>query len=264
MITKKKEETEIKLEGFEAILQAQQKEFIAQKNHLLAGIEGEAKTGKSGLAMDTGFKTFYLDCDVGAVPTWKTNHDSTNRVLIYNPNAKDENGDSDPYKTQGNIRTFIAHVALEIKKSQEPILFVWDGIDSWLDDCTTYMTGMENSRMRPFKPQKQQEWHQRNNPFKTVVGEAIGLQCHRLFITHTKEPFRDEPAKAIWNRVDSKLHTVIRTNQRMTIKGMQYIATIKSSKYHPKMVGKKIPFCTFGEDGEVKWEGIPALKEMSI
>ena len=150
MITKKKEETEIKLEGFDAILQAQQKEFIAQKNHLLAGIEGEAKTGKSGLAMDTGFKTFYLDCDVGAVPTWKTNHDSTNRILIYNPNAKDENGDSDPYKTQGNIRTFIAHVALEIKKSQEPILFVWDGVDSWLDDCTTYMTGMENSRMRPF------------------------------------------------------------------------------------------------------------------
>ena len=115
MITKKKEETEIKLEGFDAILQAQQKEFIAQKNHLLAGIEGEAKTGKSGLAMDTGFKTFYLDCDVGAVPTWKTNHDSTNRILIYNPNAKDENGDSDPYKTHGNIRTFIAHVALEVK-----------------------------------------------------------------------------------------------------------------------------------------------------
>ena len=66
----KKEETEIKLEGFDAILKAQQQEYMSQKHLLLAGIEGEAKTGKSGLAMDTNLKTFYLDCDVGAVPTW--------------------------------------------------------------------------------------------------------------------------------------------------------------------------------------------------
>ena len=44
----KKEETEIKLEGFDAILKAQQQEYMSQKHLLLAGIEGEAKTGKSG------------------------------------------------------------------------------------------------------------------------------------------------------------------------------------------------------------------------
>ena len=48
------------------------------------GIEGEAKTGKTGLAMDTDKKIFYLDCDGRAIPTWKINYESTDRIVIFN------------------------------------------------------------------------------------------------------------------------------------------------------------------------------------
>ena len=208
--------------------------------------------------MDTAKRTFYLDCDDGGVPTWKANHDATDRITIFNPAEYDEDGELLPYKTQGNIRSFIA-LAREASK-EEDILFVWDGVDSWLEYCTLYMTGMENSRMRPMKSAKQQDWWHRNNPFREVLKEAKSLDCDQIYITHTKPPFRDEEPQPIWNKWDSHLWSVIRTTQRNGVKGMDYEVYVKSSKYYPELLNKRFTILSVTRDGEVKWNGLALIK----
>lgn len=213
----KEAQTAINISGVRALIEKQKNENKATPSRVILGIEGDAKTGKSGLCMDSNKVTYYLDCDDGAVPTWKTNHNSTDRITIFNPAAYNEDGDFLPYQTQGNIRSFIALVKQEAEKNSD-ILFVWDGVDTWLDYCTLYMTGMENARMRPMKANKQQDWFQRNQPFKEVLKEALALGCHQIYITHTKPPFRDEAPQPIWNRLDSALHSIIQTKQMVTSK----------------------------------------------
>jgi len=264
MINNKMKETAIDVNAIQALIAKQKQTAKTSKNKVCLGIEGDAKTGKSGLTMDTPFKTYYLDCDIGAVPTWKTNYDATDRIVIFNPAAEDEEGNFLPYQTQGNIRSFIALVRQEIENSSEEILFVWDGVDSWLDYCTLYMTGMENSRMRPMKAKAQQDWFQRNQPYREVLKESLSLDCHRIYITHTKPPFRDEAPAPIWNRWDSHLHSVLKTTQRVTARGTEYQAEVKSSKYHPVLVGKRFNFLTINRDGSVQWNGIDEIKEMRI
>ena len=167
----KKIQTQIDIEGLRKKLLKQTEQHKNAPKRIKVGIEGDAKTGKTGLAVDMTKKTFYLDVDNGSRPTWKANHNSTDRIIIYNPAATDEEtGEFLPYQTQGNIRSFIA-LAKETAKTEE-IVFVWDGVDTWLDYCTLYMTGMETSRMRPMKTAKQQDWFHRNQPFREVMKEV--------------------------------------------------------------------------------------------
>lgn len=255
--------TAINVNAVRNLIEQQKKQNKESKTKILLGIEGDAKTGKSGLCMDTNLKTYYLDIDNGAVPTWKKNHNSTDRITIFNPAHYNEDGELEPYKTQGNIRSFIALVQEEIDKGEE-VLFVCDGVDTWLDYCTLYMTGMENSRMRPMKVDRQQEWYQRNQPFRVVLKEAIALNCHRIFITHTKPPFRDEPPQPIWNRLDSQLHSIIQTSVRFGPKGTEFVVRVKSSKFNPKLVGDLKVFLTIGNDKTVTWTGYNGVKEFLL
>ena len=105
-------------------------------------------------------------------------------------------------------------MAKETAKTED-IVFVWDGVDTWLDYCTLYMTGMETSRMRPMKTAKQQDWFHRNQPFREVMKEVEAIDCDQIYITHTKPPFRDETPQPIWNRWDSHLWTVLQTNRKV-------------------------------------------------
>ena len=178
-----KKQTEINIEGLRSKLLKQTEQHKNAPKRIKVGIEGDAKTGKTGLAMDLTKKTFYLDVDNGSVPTWQTNHDSTDRIIVFNPAEYDEDGEFMPYQTQGNIRSFIA-LAKQTAKTEE-IVFVWDGVDTWLDYCTLYMAGMETSRMRPMKTAKQQDWFHRNQPFKEVMKEMEALDCDQIYITHT-------------------------------------------------------------------------------
>ena len=261
-MNKKEEATEIDINSMRDKILAQTKSAKETPRRVRLGIEGDAKTGKSGIAMDTELRTFYLDVDDGGVPAWKANHDATDRITIYNPAEYDEDGNLLPYKTQGNIRSFIA-LAREAAKTEE-ILFVWDGVDTWLDYCTLYMTGMENARMRPMKTAKQQDWGQRNNPFKQVLKEAKSIDCDQIYITHTKPPFRDEEPQPIWNKWDSHLWSVVRTFHRTTAKGAEYEAVVKSSKYFPKLMGKRVSVLTVTREGGVDWKGLSFLKEGEI
>jgi len=262
MQKRKEEQTEIDIDSMRAKILAQTKMAKDAPRRMRLGIEGDAKTGKSGIAMDTDKRTFYLDVDDGGVPTWKANHDSTERITIYNPAEYGEDGELLPYQTQGNIRSFIA-LAREAAKTEE-ILFVWDGIDTWLEYCTLYMTGMENARMRPMKTAKQQDWWQRNNPFRQVLKEAKAIDCDQIYITHTKPPFRDEDPQPIWNKWDSHLWSVIRTTQRSTVKGMEYEAYVKSSKYFPSLLNKRFNVLTVSREGEVTWKGLDCVKSGDI
>jgi len=76
MINKNKK-TEINIESLRSKLLKQTEKHKNAPKRIRVGIEGDAKTGKTGLAMDMTKKTFYLDVDNGSVPTWQTNHEST-------------------------------------------------------------------------------------------------------------------------------------------------------------------------------------------
>ena len=57
---------------------------------------------------------------------------------------------------------------------------------------------------------------------------------------------------------------VINTKQRVTAKGIEYVANVISSKFHPELVGKTNVFFTVARDGEVTWTGLDYLKEGRI
>lgn len=42
------------------------------------------------------------------------------------------------------------------------------------------------------------------------------------------------------------------------------MATVKSSKYHPELVGRRNTFLTIGRDGNVEWKGLDFIKEARI
>jgi hypothetical protein len=262
-VVNKEKKAEVDLVRIRDLVSKQNSQFKQSTKRLRVGIEGEAKTGKTGLAMDCDKTIYYLDCDGRAVPTWKVNYEASDRIVMFNPVAFDESGNEDAYTTQGNIRSFIA-LAQEAISNGEDIRFVWDGVDAWLNTCTLYMTGMENARIRAFKPSMQQEWYQRNQPFRTVLDEAWRLDCDQIYITHVKPPFRDEPPQPVWNKFDYKLDTIVGTSLINTMKGAEYSAYIKSANYSTELVGKRFTFLSIPKNGEVQWKGLTQLKDGTL
>ena len=78
---------------FQDKLKKQTSERLARNNRLICGIWGEPKTVKSGLALDFPNKQIYvLDWDDGCEPTWRQNHEMTDRITLWNPEVRNANG----------------------------------------------------------------------------------------------------------------------------------------------------------------------------
>ena len=98
-------------------------------------IWGEPKTVKSGLALDFPNKQIYvLDWDDGCEPTWRQNHECSDRITLWNPEIRNQNGELDIQKSEANSEDFVLFVKSKIEQGED-VLFVFDGIDKWLD-CT--------------------------------------------------------------------------------------------------------------------------------
>ena len=70
---------------FQEKLKKQLEERHARNSRLICGIWGEPKTVKSGLALDFPNKQIYvLDWDDGCEPTWRQNHEMTDRITLWN------------------------------------------------------------------------------------------------------------------------------------------------------------------------------------
>ena len=122
--------------AFQDKLKKQTEGRLARSSRLVCGIWGEPKTVKSGLALDFPNKQIYvLDWDNGCEPTWRQNHEMTDRITLWNPEVRNQNGELDIQKSEANSEDFVLFVKSKIAEGED-VLFVFDGVDKWLDCCT--------------------------------------------------------------------------------------------------------------------------------
>ena len=97
----------------EAMLQQIKESQENDKSFLCLGIWGEPKTVKSGIALDSPDKQIYvLDWDDGCEPTWRQNHQMTERITLWNPEVRNQNGELDIQKSEANSEDFVLFVLL--------------------------------------------------------------------------------------------------------------------------------------------------------
>ncbi len=109
----------------------------------------------------------------------------TDRITLWNPEVRNANGELDIQKSEANSEDFVLHVKSKIEEGED-VLFVFDGIDKWLDCCTLHVTG--SSKIG--KPQKMKfEWGKRNAPFYSLLMMCKNLNCDQIYITHSKADY---------------------------------------------------------------------------
>ena len=246
---------------FQDKLKKQTGERLARNNRLICGIWGEPKTVKSGIALDFPDKQIYvLDWDDGCEPTWRQNHDMTDRITLWNPEVRNQNGELDIQKSEANSEDFVLYVKSKIEEGED-VLFVFDGIDKWLDCCTLHVTG--SSKIG--KPQKMKfEWGKRNAPFYSLLMMCKNLNCDQIYITHAKADYGATGevigSKPNWHNWGDYLHQVINTKRTLKKGDVVYKAELQSSKSNTSLVGKTWETLTIAK-GDVKWDGISEMRE---
>jgi len=239
--------------AFRDKLKQQTEARLARNNKLVCGIWGEPKTVKSGIALDFPDKQIYvLDWDDGCEPTWRQN-----------PEVRNANGELDIQKSEANSEDFVLTVKEQIEQG-ENILFVFDGVDKWLDCCTLHVTG--SSKIG--KPQKMKfEWGKRNAPFYALLLMCKNLNCDQIYITHSKADYGSTGevigAKPNWHNWGDSLYQIINTT-RVEKKGtVIYRANLQSSKTNTSLVGKTWETLTVA-NGDVTWSGVSEMKEGNL
>ena len=234
---------------------------LKRNNRLICGIWGEPKTVKSGLALDFPNKQVYvLDWDDGCEPTWRQNHECTDRITLWNPEVRNQNGELDIQKSEANSEDFVLFVKSKIEQGED-VLFVFDGIDKWLDCCTLHVTG--SSKIG--KPQKMKfEWGKRNAPFYSLLMMCKNLNCDQIYITHSKADYGATGevigSKPNWHNWGDYLHQIINTKRTQKKGNVVYKATVMSSKTNTALVGKTWETLEVG-NGVVTWTGAEELRE---
>ena len=234
---------------------------LKRNNRLICGIWGEPKTVKSGLALDFPNKQIYvLDWDDGCEPTWRQNHNCSDRITLWNPEVRNANGELDIQKSEANSEDFVLFVKSKIEQGED-VLFVFDGIDKWLDCCTLHVTG--SSKIG--KPQKMKfEWGKRNAPFYSLLMMCKNLNCDQIYITHSKADYGATGevigSKPNWHNWGDYLHQIINTKTILKKGNVVYKATVMSSKTNTSLVGKTWETLEVG-NATVTWNGAEELRD---
>ena len=247
--------------AFQDKLKKQTDQRLARSNRLVCGVWGEPKTVKSGLALDFPNKQIYvLDWDDGCEPTWRQNHEMTDRITLWNPEIRNDNGELDIQKSEANSEDFVLFVKQQIEQGED-VLFVFDGVDKWLDCCTLHVTG--SSKIG--KPQKMKfEWGKRNAPFYSLLMMCKNLNCDQIYITHAKADY-GATGEVIGSKPNCIAGAIVVThpiNTRRTRKknDVVYKSELLSSKTNTELVGKTWETLTVGS-GNVSWNGVKELRE---
>jgi hypothetical protein len=238
-------------------------------------IYGDAKTGKSGIALDcrtaeeveNGTIVMVLDFDNGCEPTWRTNWDSDSTIEILNPIVRDEEGYPNLPETIKLAEAFIAIAKDRVSEGQS-VKFVFDGIDRWLRLCYLVMTEDKRSTQAKFLPIL---WGNRNKVYEDLMEKITdGLECDRFFITHMKEVYdgvnNPTPTGKVPNLRPStmdKMNEVIEVSRNNVGKKSEYTARIQDSKRSPSSINSEHVFLTVN-NGKVDWKSIKILQEGSL
>jgi hypothetical protein len=242
-----------------------------QRAHLCCLIYGDAKTGKSGLALDCRTTdeidddaiVMVLDFDNGCEPTWRTNWSSDPNIKILNPIGRDEEGFPDLDRTVRRAEAFIV-IAKDYMEEGKTVKFVFDGCDRWLRLCW-YAMGIDK-RATEVK-QMPMKWGKRNTEYENLIEKITdGLECDRYFITHMKDEYAHNNPNPIGRVVNIKESTMDKMNQVIEVKTTKIgnkqtsTATVVASKTNTELVGKSFDFLTI-DDGEVTWDSIEQLQK---
>ena len=240
-----------------------------QRAHLCCLIYGDAKTGKSGLALDCRTTEeldndtiiMVLDFDNGVEPTWRTNWDSDPNIKILNPIARDDEGFPNLDKTVRRAEAFIA-IAKDYMDEGRTVKFIFDGIDRWLR-LAIYAMPIDK---RATKIQKMpREWGVRNLAYEQLVEKVTdGLDCDRFFITHMKDNYENNVVVGrgpnIKEQTIDKVTQVIEVKSNKLGKKHTSTATIIASKTNTELVGQAFDFLVI-DNGEVTWTSIEELQK---
>ena len=234
------------------------------RSNLCTLIYGEAKTGKSGVCLDTRTKEeiekgtilMVLDFDNGSEPTWRTNWDSDPTIEILNPIVRDEEGYPDLDKTIELAEAFVAIANDRIAEGQHVKL------------CFMVMTEDKRSTQAKFLPVL---WGNRNKVYEDLMEKITdGLDCDRFFITHMKEVYEGinnpTPTGKVPNLRSStmdKMNEVIAISRKDVGKKSVYTARVQDSKRNPSMVNTEFNFLTI-DSGKVTWKSILELQEGTL
>jgi hypothetical protein len=243
-----------------------------QRANLCCLVYGEAKTGKTGICLDSrteeeienGAKVMVLDFDNGAEATWRTNWDSDPNIEIFNPIVRDEEGFADLEKTEKIAEAFISR-AKDYIRDGVVVKFVFDGIDKWLRTCFLVMTEDKRSTQVKFLPVL---WGSRNKKYEDLMEKITdGLDCDRFFITHMKDVYEGinnpNPVGRIPNLKETtmdKMNQVVEVYRKTIGKKSSYYTKLHSSKTKTALIGKVWKVLNV-EDGKVKWDAIKELQE---
>jgi rhodanese-related sulfurtransferase len=258
-----------------------------ERKHIfqVISIEGKAKNGKSGLALDIrtpaevkeGQIIRFLDFDDGAEVTWKTCWNNDPNIYVYCPNHYNSDGTENYALTMQNALNFIREseeIVLDGLMKDKPTVraFVIDGMDKW-NDCATNKLRYERvkgNRSKMMEPIPPTAYGARNIDHNEVMISALKLECDKVFITHLKPTFTDHMNPnptgfvANWNKdVPDKMLQMIIIRDESVGNTTKYVAKLKASKTNPNKVGKV--WTIFESNSKTaKWTGIPELQKRGI
>ena len=242
--------------------------------HLCTLLYGEAKCGKSGLALDSRTAeqldndglVMVLDFDNGSEPTWRQNWNSDPNIMILNPVVRDKEGFAILDETTRLAEAFVA-MAKDFITEGRQVKFVFDGVDRWEKLCFLIMTEDKRSKQQKFMPLL---WGNRNKHFDELIEKITdGLDCDRFFITHMKDVYEGINNPTPTGKIpalDSRGATIAKMNQVVEVSRKDigtkatYSAKLHDSKTHTELVNSTWDFLTI-EDGKVEWNSIKELQE---
>tara|TARA_R110000824_G_scaffold34559_1_gene109462 strand:- start:36 stop:878 length:843 start_codon:yes stop_codon:yes gene_type:complete len=243
--------------------------------HLCTLLYGEAKCGKSGLALDSrtvdqidkDCLVMVLDFDNGCEPTWRQNWNSDPNIQILNPIVRDSEGYPNLDETIRLSEAFIQMAKDEINTGKE-VKFVFDGLDRWLRLCFLVMTDDKRSMQQKFMPLL---WGKRNKAYEELIEKITdGLECDRFFITHMKEVYEGinnpTPTGKIPNIRPStmdKMNQVFEVSRVDVGNTAKYTAKLKDSKTNNELINQTWEFLTIA-NSEVNWASITELQDGSL
>ena len=270
-------------------MQQRQKLLKQEQAFMICGISGNPGTGKTGLALDCRTEDekkthwiFVLDYDEGAEPTWRQHWANDEKVVIFNPYIFNDDMSVDYLATADMSRYFIAMVneaitTGKIEHDDETIeveavkAIIFDGLDSWLD--TTNMIARLNHikgkdpRAADKVKMVPTQWFARNEEYKRLFKAACQLDCHKFFITHMKEVhdgFDIVGTKPDWEKsTTAKLYQHLECYSEERGKSLKLFAKVKKSKTNAEVAGQSF-LVMENDNGEIKWNGLPKIKEGTL
>jgi len=280
---KKEEAVEIvSYEERKKAIRQQIKERMANdKQHLLLGIVGLPKTGKSGTAMDcrteeekkAGMKVLILDLDDGCTATWNSSWRDEN-IEIYVPNVLKTDGSWDWEQTFHNCHAWLEY-ANECVEQGNVKAVVLDGVDKVnegssdvLREALVKSNNKGQSIIHDIDSIKVQplDWKIRNRVYNRILNPFIALKTNRILITHLKPIYENiNVPTPVGFEPDWHKSTPQRLLQILTVSKIKradktlYRAVLDDCKTNPSLVGKSWNVFEVSKTDN-KWVGIEEFK----